>query len=101
MSGRSTRAATWFAINYFSGQATTAVAYSDYGSGNPSELTEVARIIKELDIVIPRALAALHIAGKRNTAADAQPRFKMHVSARDPYPACQLRGKFRNVAKWV
>ena len=74
---------------------TTAVSYANYGAGRVSNLTLLARKIKEREVSLGRTIAALHIAGKDNSVADALSRFSIRARGLDPYPERALRWKFR------
>ena len=75
-----------------------AVAYANHGAGRSSQLTRLAREIKEQEIVAECTAAAPHIAGKGNASAGALPRFSIKASGGDPFPDGELRPKFRATA---
>ena len=68
----------------------TAASYANCASGRSVEVTGAGRAIQDLEIAASRTLASFHIAGKRNTVADALPRFELHLSGRDPHPGREL-----------
>ena len=72
-----------------------AVSYANYGAGRIPRLTQLARSIEYLEVSLRCAAAALHIAGKRNSVADALSRFTSRVRGLDPYPRREFRDKYR------
>ena len=75
--------------------SSTAVAYANYGAGRVARLTLLARSIKELEVPLGCTAVALHIAGRRNAAAEALSRFTIRARGLDPYPRGGPRPKFR------
>ena len=73
----------------------TAVAYANPGAGCASQLTVVARKIKEREVAMGCSVAALHIAGRGNSVADFLSRFSIRVRGMRPYPERELRWRFR------
>ena len=61
-----------------------AASYANYGAGRVSTLTELARRIKDREVVLGRTVVALHIAGSDNSLADALSRFSIKVRGLDP-----------------
>ena len=76
-----------------------AAAYANYGASRVSQLTVLAKKIKEREVAWGCAAAALHIAGRDNSAADALPRFPIRVRGLDPCPERGLRWRFREEVK--
>ena len=76
-----------------------AAAYANYGAGRVSQLTVLARKIKEREVAMGCTLAALLIAGRDNSAADALSRFSIRVRGLGPYPERELRWRFRKEVK--
>ena len=74
---------------------TTAVSYANYGAGRVSTLTQLARRIKDREVILGCTVAALHIAGSDNSLADALSRFSIKVRGLDPYPERALRWRYR------
>ena len=72
-----------------------AAAYANYGAGRVSTLTAPARTVEEREVRLGRAVVALHIAGRDNTAAGALSRFSIRVRDLDPFPERELRWIFR------
>ena len=56
-----------------------AVAYADYGAGRVSTLTALARKIKGREVAMGCTVAALRIAGRDYSVADALSRFSISV----------------------
>ena len=76
-----------------------AASYANYGAGRVSQLTVLAREIKEREVARGRTLVALRIAGKDNSAADASSRFSIRARGLGPYPDRELRWRFRQVSQ--
>ena len=74
---------------------TTAVSYANCGAGRVPLLAMLARGIKELESSSRCTAAALRIAGKDNSAADALPRVSVCLRGQGPRPGRGLRAKFR------
>ena len=59
-----------------------------------------ARGVKELEITIPCALVAIHLAVRQNAVAVALSHFELHLSGRGPHPERQLSGRgFRKLVE--
>ena len=58
---------------------TTALSYANYGAGRVPQLAMLARGIKELEVSLRCAAAALRVAGRANSVADALPRFSVRA----------------------
>ena len=74
---------------------TAAVSYANYGAGRVSTLTQLARRIKDREVILGCTVVALHIAGSDNSLADALSRFSIKVRGLDPYPERALRWRYR------
>ena len=55
----------------------TAASYINYGAARSAPLARPARGIEEIEIVLTRTVAALHIARRCNSVADASSRFEL------------------------
>ena len=74
-----------------------AVAYADHGAGRPSQLTMLAREIKEREVVAERTVVALYIAGVYAAVGGAPSRSSTKASGGDEFPERELRLKFRSM----
>ena len=71
-----------------------AVAYANHGVGRSTDLTRLSRAVKERGVRLSRTAAALSIAGRGNTAANALSRPPLRAIGGDPFPDRDLRARF-------
>ena len=72
-----------------------AASYPNCSAGRTPQLAMPARDVKELEVSLQRAVAALRIPGKSNPVADALSRFSIGAHGLGLYPHWELRAKFR------
>ena len=72
-----------------------AASYANYGAGRAPTLALLARKIKGREVVLGCTIAAFHIAGRGDAAADALPRFSIRVRGPDLYPEREIRRRYR------
>ena len=68
---------------------------ANYAAGRGPQLATLARGIIELVASVRRTAVALHVAGRDNSVTDASPRSSARARGQDPYPALELRARFR------
>ena len=73
--------------------SSAAVSYANRGAGRPPQVTTLPDDVKELEVSLRRAAAALRIAGRRRTVADAPSRSTVWAHGEDQYPDRELRLK--------
>ena len=73
----------------------TSVWYANNSAGRIPRFTQLARSIEDLEVSLRRTAAPLHIAGRRNSIADALSRFTIRGRGLGPRPNRGLRDNYR------